>query len=559
MSSTQSAASSLGLTSGQFKQALNSGNTLFDLLQGGTGRLGNYYKTLLNNPEYAYQYQDELTQGLDTSSVQLVNQIVQLQREGKLTNDLINDFKNMTSAELDKALDDYKDSVSTTEKVLNTIGNTFDQLTSWNWWSGVQNNVQGILNLLMVISGILSVKSSIGNITSLFKGAGTATGAASAAGAAKGVGAGAAGLAKYLPAIGAGVWMGVDAYQGFTTSQNTGWAKAGDTLATMISGTGTNLGGSILSGAGKGALIGTAIAPGIGTAVGAAIGGGLGLAANFWKTEQAKKQQDTLDRIADNTKSTADATKSLSVGDRFMKSVIPMGGDEYGYSTGRTYSHVPKPSLPWGSITSWYGTRTNPITGAKGSFHSGIDIGAKAGTAIGAAYNGTVVGKGHNSSMGNWISVKDDNGKTHTYMHMISGALPEVGDYVSQGQVVGYIGSTGNSTGPHLHYSVNTGSGYNRTTTVDPYEYMLNSGIFGSTSSSVSTSSSSTSTSSSSMLDKVSQLIQMDAIGGDTGNPVVNSIQDLKQTIIDLSNRTTANEKLMRSIAGTYARDPRVG
>jgi murein DD-endopeptidase MepM/ murein hydrolase activator NlpD len=429
------------------------------------------------------------------------------------------------------------------------------------------NMEQLIENGFYIVSGLLTTIAGISGVQSL-------SSLAKTAGGSKFLG-GMSGL-KSAGLIGATVYSvgsmvhDASAMQG-STGKGAGWdATRGVFLGTGSSekSTGENAKsvlGNTAKWAAAGAVIGSVI-PGLGTVAGGIIGGVAGLGAGLFGANQEnkkaqKEQQEALDKITENTKTTAEQTKLLNnnVSNRGYVSAVAMGGDEYGYSTGKTYSHTPKPSLPWGSITSWYGTRTNPITGAKGSFHSGIDIGAKAGTSIGAAYNGTVVGKGHNSSMGNWISVKDDNGKTHTYMHMISGALPEVGDYVSQGQVVGYVGSTGASTGPHLHYSVNTGTGYNRTTTIDPYEYMLNSGIFGGTTVSASLSSSSSSSGRSSMMDKVSQLIQMDAIGGDNGNPVVNSIQDLKQTIIDLSNRTTANEKLMKSIAGTYVRSPRVG
>lgn len=107
-------------------------------------------------------------------------------------------------------------------------------------------------------------------------------------------------------------------------------------------------------------------------------------------------------------------------------------------------------------VTSPYGYRTHPISGRK-SFHGGVDIGAPGGTSIKAAKAGTVVISAYNSSYGNYVVVAHFDGTKTLYAHMKARAASE-GDSVSQGQCIGYVGSTGSSTGNHLHFEVWKGS-----------------------------------------------------------------------------------------------------
>ena len=103
-----------------------------------------------------------------------------------------------------------------------------------------------------------------------------------------------------------------------------------------------------------------------------------------------------------------------------------------------------------GPITSPYGQRTHPITGRPGTFHRGIDFGVGYGTPIKAIASGVVTTAGWNSSFGNMVIVDHGNGFTSLYAHA-SSLNVSVGQRVSQGQVVSFVGSTGNSTGNHLH------------------------------------------------------------------------------------------------------------
>ena len=117
------------------------------------------------------------------------------------------------------------------------------------------------------------------------------------------------------------------------------------------------------------------------------------------------------------------------------------------------------------NITSDYKMRTNPVTGVYGQ-HTGIDISAPKGTSIVAAGAGTVVSAGWNNAYGWRIIISHGGGIQTLYAHMTSFAVSE-GDYVNAGDTIGYVGSTGNSTGNHLHFSVLVNGSY-----VSPWGYV---------------------------------------------------------------------------------------
>lgn len=110
-----------------------------------------------------------------------------------------------------------------------------------------------------------------------------------------------------------------------------------------------------------------------------------------------------------------------------------------------------KPAFKW-PITSPYGIRTHPITGAM-KLHKGVDYGAPAGSPIPSTTGGKVNYAGYNSGgYGNMVKV-NDHAMEMLYAHMSRIAVKS-GNFVTPGQTIGYVGSTGNSTGPHLHYEV---------------------------------------------------------------------------------------------------------
>jgi len=102
-----------------------------------------------------------------------------------------------------------------------------------------------------------------------------------------------------------------------------------------------------------------------------------------------------------------------------------------------------------GRVTSEYGRRW-------GRLHAGIDIGAPTGTAIWAAKSGTVIFSGQQSGYGNVIIIDHGGGFTTLYGHQ-SRRIAQDGQHVSQGQLIGKVGSTGHSTGSHLHFETRYG------------------------------------------------------------------------------------------------------
>lgn len=109
-------------------------------------------------------------------------------------------------------------------------------------------------------------------------------------------------------------------------------------------------------------------------------------------------------------------------------------------------------------VTSPYGWREHPIYGGS-AFHYGVDLAANEGTPIYAARSGIVSAATYNSSAGYFVQIDHDEGYRTIYMHMTYFVV-EDGEYVSQGELIGYCGSTGDSTGPHLHFGLSQYGSY---------------------------------------------------------------------------------------------------
>lgn len=118
-----------------------------------------------------------------------------------------------------------------------------------------------------------------------------------------------------------------------------------------------------------------------------------------------------------------------------------------------------------GRVSSQFGHRSSPTAGAS-SYHKGIDIAIASGTPIVAAGDGTVVTATYSSSAGNYIMISHGSRLYTVYMHCSRLAVSE-GDKVTKGQTIGYVGSTGISTGSHLHFGVSKNGSY-----VNPFSYV---------------------------------------------------------------------------------------
>ena len=124
---------------------------------------------------------------------------------------------------------------------------------------------------------------------------------------------------------------------------------------------------------------------------------------------------------------------------------------------------MPAPSYT--RVSDDYGNRIHPILGVK-QFHNGIDFAAPGGSPILAAQSGTVIAAAYSSTMGNYIMINHGGGVITIYMHA-SALYVSAGQTVTKGQKIAAVGSTGRSTGNHLHFSVRVNGSY-----VSPWSYL---------------------------------------------------------------------------------------
>jgi murein DD-endopeptidase MepM/ murein hydrolase activator NlpD len=130
------------------------------------------------------------------------------------------------------------------------------------------------------------------------------------------------------------------------------------------------------------------------------------------------------------------------------------GNTDYYDSEGRraTRALMATP-ISGGRITSGFGMRRHPLLGYN-KLHTGVDFGAARGTPIKAAGDGRVSHVGWRGAYGRTVIINHGRSYSTLYAHMSKTAQLKVGQRVRQGQVIGYVGTTGRSTGPHLHYEV---------------------------------------------------------------------------------------------------------
>ena len=121
--------------------------------------------------------------------------------------------------------------------------------------------------------------------------------------------------------------------------------------------------------------------------------------------------------------------------------------------------------ITWGWLSSKYGYRTDPFTG-KRTWHGGVDLAGKEGSDIIAVAGGVVTWAGERQGYGNLVEIDHGDGLITRYAHAKT-VLVKLGDVVQKTQVIALMGSTGRSTGPHVHFEVLEGG---RTT--DPVKYM---------------------------------------------------------------------------------------
>ena len=132
-----------------------------------------------------------------------------------------------------------------------------------------------------------------------------------------------------------------------------------------------------------------------------------------------------------------------------------------------TQENCAKMPVEKGVIGSLYGYRTHPNTNTK-KFHAGLDIRAKHGNSVYAAFDGIVIEvKKSSKGYGNTIRILHENGLESLYAHL-SAFLVKTGDAICKGKIIGKIGTSGNATGPHLHFEI-----IEDKKKINPLEYLL--------------------------------------------------------------------------------------
>lgn len=178
---------------------------------------------------------------------------------------------------------------------------------------------------------------------------------------------------------------------------------------------------------------------------------------SYYESEIGSTSEE-IENLKDDIKAQEEIIKQLEEMERKRK----LQGITLTYDGGRLEWPLPG----YSRISSDFGTRVHPITGITHN-HSGIDLPAPTGTPIYAAYDGQVAWSNYNWSAGNWVGIDHGNGLYTVYMHM-SKLLVSEGQYVKKGDLIGLVGSTGSSTGPHLHFSIRLNGAY-----VDPKQYVV--------------------------------------------------------------------------------------
>lgn len=173
--------------------------------------------------------------------------------------------------------------------------------------------------------------------------------------------------------------------------------------------------------------------------------------------EEKKKQEAAQNSNSGNSGNSGNSSNSGSTGSS-------SGSSDAGSQTNNS-SGFRWPLKVSGRISSYFGNRTSPTAGAS-SYHKGLDIAAPTGTEIVAANGGTVASAGYSSTMGYYAMIYHGNSTYTVYMHCNSLKVSK-GDQVTKGQGIATVGSTGISTGPHLHFGVSVNGNY-----VDPLKYV---------------------------------------------------------------------------------------
>lgn len=156
--------------------------------------------------------------------------------------------------------------------------------------------------------------------------------------------------------------------------------------------------------------------------------------------EQAESIQETMRELARTAREQRERIYSIP-------NIVPVDAEEY-------------------LFTSGFGWRRNPITGTK-EFHNGLDISAPEGAPVIAPANGKVIEAGFDKYQGNYLRIDHGSRCITTFAHLLAINV-KLGAKIKRGDVVAFLGNTGRSTGPHLHYQIEVNGDV-----VDPIEYII--------------------------------------------------------------------------------------
>lgn len=186
--------------------------------------------------------------------------------------------------------------------------------------------------------------------------------------------------------------------------------------------------------------------------------------------EEYESQEDALiDQIGEAEQAYNEAKQAEWEAANATKPTSP---DNSGSSSGGSSGSYPVSDEGWMIpcsyvyISGTYGWREAPTEGAS-SYHTGIDLAGAAGTPIYASRSGEVTRGGYNEYNGYYVGINHGDGFSSVYLHMTTYVV-EIGDYVTQGQLIGYMGETGIATGPHLHLTI-----YYNGETVNPADFIF--------------------------------------------------------------------------------------
>lgn len=186
--------------------------------------------------------------------------------------------------------------------------------------------------------------------------------------------------------------------------------------------------------------------------------------------QQQQQQQSSSSDTSSGSDSTGTTGSTGSTGTTDTGSSGSTGNTGTTGNTGSTGGSTGGYGMFMSPVSSYYlscayGYRTHPIFGYQ-HFHGGVDMAAPQGTPVYATASGTVTTASYHSGNGNYVMIAHNGGYASAYLHL-SYYTVSAGQYVSQGQVIGYVGSTGNSTGPHLDFRI-----YLNGSTVNPMDYI---------------------------------------------------------------------------------------